>query len=92
MLKNMYKSVLLVLIFFGLSCRGPAALNPNALAQENACIQSLKIGDYQGAQTRCQLCLEYNEQVPECINGLGLVAFANNDLKTATKYFTKAIQ
>lgn len=93
MLKNMYKKIaLFVLMIFCLSCHGPAALNPNALAQENACIQSLQIGDYQGAQTRCQLCLEYNEQVPECINGLGLVAFANNDLKTATKYFTQAIQ
>lgn len=74
------------------NCIAPVATNPQALAQENACVQSLQLGDYQGAKTRCELCLEYNEKVPECVNGLGLVAYANNDTDTAIKYFTQAIQ
>ncbi len=80
------------LVFFNTGCPSPVAVNPQALAQENACVQSLQAGDYQGAQTRCELCLEYNEKVPECVNGLGLVAYANNNTETAIKYFTQAIQ
>lgn len=74
------------------SCMAPSAVSPQALALENQCVQSLQSGDYDGAATRCELCLEYDEYVPECINGLGLVAFAkgNNDLARA--HFSKAIQ
>jgi tetratricopeptide (TPR) repeat protein len=74
------------------SCPKPTVTSPQALAQENACVQSLQISDYEGAKIRCELCLEYDESIPECVNGLGLVAFGQNDTPTAIKYFTQAIK
>ena len=74
-----------------LSCSGPRPLNPRALAQENACIQSLQIEDYEGAKVRCELCLEYDDSVAACMNGLGLVAYARGDNNKAINYFTQAI-
>lgn len=75
-----------------LSCSGPRPLNPAALAQENACVQSLQIEDYDGAKIRCELCLEYDDSVAACMNGLGLVAYARGDTDKAVNYFTKAIK
>ncbi|MEI6806795.1 MAG: tetratricopeptide repeat protein [Myxococcaceae bacterium] len=80
------------LILFSLSCSGPRPINPAALAQENACIQSLQVEDYEGAKIRCELCLEYDDSVAACMNGLGLVAYAHGDTNKAVNYFTKAIK
>lgn len=74
------------------SCPAVRPINPQALFHQNACVQSLQVEDYESARTRCELCLEYDENVPECINGLGLVAYARGDNPTAIKYFTQAIQ
>ncbi|MBH1988684.1 MAG: tetratricopeptide repeat protein [Myxococcaceae bacterium] len=78
--------------FVFLSCTAPRPLNPAALAQENACVQSLQIEDFQGAQIRCELCLEYDESVAACMNGLGLVAYSRGNRNKAVSYFTKAIK
>lgn len=75
-----------------ISCSGPRPLNPAALAQENACVQSLQIEDYEGAKIRCELCLEYDDSVAACMNGLGLVAYSRGDTDKAVSYFTKAIK
>src|SRR3989338_1550102 len=80
------------LFLITLSCASPRSLNPQALAQENACVQSLQIEDYSGAKTRCELCLQYDDSVAACMNGLGLVAYARGDTNTAVNYFTKAIK
>ncbi len=80
------------LALFALSCSHPRPLNPAALAQENACIQSLQIEDYEGAKIRCELCLEYDDSVAACMNGLGLVAYARGDTNKAVDYFTRAIK
>src|SRR3989338_4886887 len=80
------------LFLITLSCASPRSLNPQALAQENACVQSLQIEDYSGAKTRCELCLEYDDSVAACMNGLGLVAYAQGNLDKAIAYFTKAIK
>lgn len=75
-----------------LSCSKPTAINPRALAQENACIQSLQLEDYEGAKIRCELCLEYDESVAACMNGMGIVAYARGDQNKAIDWFTKAIK
>lgn len=79
------------LTLFVLSCSKPRPLNPAALAQENACVQSLQVEDYEGAKIRCELCLEYDDSVAACMNGLGLVAYSRGDSNKAISYFTKAI-
>ncbi len=92
-MKHIYRGIIFFAVCLALnqSCSSPKGINPLALNQENACVQSLQVGDYDAAETRCQLCLEYDENVPECINGLGLVALGRNDSDTAIKYFTQAI-
>ncbi|MEI6790320.1 MAG: tetratricopeptide repeat protein, partial [Myxococcaceae bacterium] len=84
--------LIICLALLSLSCSGPRPLNPRALVQENACIQSLEIEDYTGAKVRCELCLEYDDSVAACMNGLGLVAYAHGDNGKAVSYFTKAIK
>lgn len=81
---------LLVIPFLG--CTTVSVVSRHALELENQCIQSLAASDYEGAQSRCELCLEYDETVAECLNGLGLVAYARGDFDLAKKKFTRAIQ
>ena|SRR3989338_4869999 len=88
----MRRLIIICLVLSLFSCSGPRPLNPNALAQENACVQSLQIEDYAGAKIRCELCLQYDDSVAACMNGLGLVAYARGDTNTAVTYFTKAIK
>ncbi len=83
---------LLILLLLVLSCGRPKPLNPRALAQENACVQSLQLEDYEGAKVRCELCLEYDDSVASCMNGMGLVAYARGDQERAIDWFTKAIK
>lgn len=91
-MSRLYASLVVCWILFLLSCSGPRPLNPQALAQENACVQSLQIQDFEGAKIRCELCLEYDDSVASCMNGLGLVAYSRGDVDTAVSYFTKAIK
>jgi glycerol-3-phosphate acyltransferase PlsY len=74
------------------SCATPGLVSRQALELEAQCILSLQAADYQGAASRCELCLEFDETVAECINGLGLVAFAKGDFDGAKQKFAKAIQ
>ncbi|MES2504141.1 MAG: tetratricopeptide repeat protein [Myxococcota bacterium] len=89
-----YMLLIGTLVFFGLmlSCGKPTPINPRALAQENACVQSLQIEDYEGAKIRCELCLEYDESVAACMNGMGIVAYAKGNTGSAISWFTKAIK
>src|SRR3989338_11313968 len=80
------------LFLITISCASPRSLNPQALAQENACVQSLQIEDYEGAKVRCELCLEYDDSVAACMNGMGIVAYARGDTNSAINWFTKAIK
>ncbi len=74
------------------SCFKKAPPNEFALLHQRACIESLNIKDHVRAQTHCELCLEYDASMPECLNGIGLIALINNDEDKAKTYFTKALR
>src|SRR5207253_5717876 len=42
------------------------------------------------AETRCDLCLEYNERNPQCLNNMGLVWYARGVDDKARDYFKRA--
>lgn len=67
-------------------------LNTNALIQQRACIESIELRDYLRAQTYCELCLEYDKSMPECLNGIGVIALINKDEDKAIKYFSQALR
>ena len=74
------------------ACIPPSPKTPAELVQELACIENYKKQDYDAAETRCQLCMEYNENNAECLNGLGLVWYARGDDERAKKYWIMAIR
>lgn len=76
----------------GALCGDTAGKNPQELIQEQACVLNLQKQDYDAAETRCEICLEYNERNPECLNALGLVWYARGDDERAKKHFTRAIR
>jgi len=65
---------------------------PPLLAAMKACVDNLQIGDYNAAETNCEICLEYDESTPECINGMGLVWYARGNDDKARSWFKKAIR
>jgi tetratricopeptide (TPR) repeat protein len=83
---------LLPLLLGGALCGDTAGKNPNELVQEQACVGNLQKQDYDAAETRCEICLEYNERNPECLNALGLVWYARGDDERARKHWIKAIR
>lgn len=74
------------------ACFKKPQVNQNALIQQQACIDSLNLKDQVRAQTHCELCLEYDASMPECLNGLGLISLMNNDEEKALSFFTKALR
>ncbi len=52
------------------------------MQQQQACVQNLATKDYKRAKLRCELCIQYDETVLECWNGLGLIELgqARNNL------------
>jgi tetratricopeptide (TPR) repeat protein len=76
----------------GALCGDTAGKNPNELVQEQACIANYQKQDYDSAEQRCELCLEFNERNPECLNGLGLVWYARGDDERAKSYWIRAIR
>lgn len=89
-IRRLFPSTLLACLVT--SCVTPSVVSRQAMELENQCVQSLRAADYEGAKSRCELCLEFDESVAECINGLGLVAFAKGDFDGAKQKFAKAIQ
>lgn len=74
------------------ACATVSRVSPQALELERQCMQSLAAADYEGATSRCELCLEFDENVAECLNGLGLVEFSKGSFDRAKEKFAKAIQ
>jgi tetratricopeptide (TPR) repeat protein len=82
----------ILLCFVSSSCFKRAAPNEFALLHQKACVESMELKDHVRAQTHCELCLEYDKTMPECLNGIGLIALINNDEDKAKNYFTKALR
>lgn len=74
------------------SCFKRTHVNENALLQQKACIDSIAIKDFERALTHCELCLEYDSAMPECLNGVGLIALNYADEKKAIDYFSRALR
>ncbi len=76
----------------GALCGDTAAKSQQEVLQEQACVKDIEAQDYDRAETRCQLCLEYNERNSECLNAFGLIWYARHDVETAKKYYIRAIR
>lgn len=76
----------------GALCGDTTGKTQEQLIQERACVANLEKQDYDAAETRCEICLEYNERNPECLNALGLVWYARGDDERAKKQWIRAIR
>lgn len=93
----MRRKLLLGLALVGLAqagalCGDTAPKNEQELLQEQACVQNIQVQDYDKAETRCEICLEYNERNAQCLNGLGLVWYARGVDDKARTFFKTAIR
>lgn len=73
-------------------CGDTAPRGQQELVQEQACVANLVKNDLDAAETRCEICLEFNERNPECLNALGLVWFSRGDDERARSWFIKAVR
>ena len=73
-------------------CGDKTGVNPQMLIQQQACVQNIQQGDFERAETRCEICLEYDERNPECLNGMGLIWYARGVDEKADEYFFRAIR
>ena len=92
---SMQQRVLLLLMFvcvISSSCFKKHAVNTNALLQQRACLESIELKDYARAQTHCELCLEYDSSMPECLNGIGIIALIYKDEEKALRFFSQALR
>ncbi len=76
----------------GALCGDTAGKNREEVIQEQACVSNLEKRDYDAAETRCEICLEYNERNSECLNALGLVWYARGDDERARRFYIRAIR
>jgi len=76
----------------GALCGDTAPRSAAELLQERACVENQLKGDLDAAETRCELCLEFNERNAECLNALGLVWYGRGDDDRARSYYIKAIR
>lgn len=75
-----------------LHCAAQKVKTPQQLQQEAACIENIQKGDYDRAETRCEICLEYSSRSEECLNGLGIIWYVRGVEDKARGYFQKAIR
>lgn len=80
-------------VIFLLSCHTrPTLPNPHALERERICVEYLQNQDYERAKINCELCLQFDDKTPECLNGLGIVAKKEGYDSQAISWFSKAAQ
>lgn len=85
------RSTLLFLLLL-CACFKKIPVNENALLHQKACVESMELNDYERAKTHCELCLEFDSSMPECLNGIGIVYLAEKDEDKAINFFTKALR
>jgi tetratricopeptide (TPR) repeat protein len=66
--------------------------NRGASWHASNCVRAIEARDYGTAELQCKLCLEFEERTPECLNGMGVVAYARGDDATASSYFNHAVR
>jgi tetratricopeptide (TPR) repeat protein len=91
MVKCAFLGVALLCAFLS-SCFKKPGINQHALIQQKACVEALQNNDLARSRTHCELCLEYDKAMPECLNGIGLIAFLEHNEDKARDYFRKALR
>lgn len=88
------KKVITLLLFccWFSACFKKLQINENALLHQKACIESIDNKDLVRAKTHCDLCIEFDSAMQECLNGLGLIALMEHDQDRARNFFTKALR
>ena len=61
-----------------------AGIHPRALEHTQYCAEYLAQGDLEKAETRCHLALEFNPDMPEPYNLLGLIEMRRDHWEPAT--------
>lgn len=82
----------LALLQTGATCTEQAGPHPEMLRHQKACVEYLEHADTDRAETRCEICLQYDPKNPECLNGMGLVWFYRGVDDKAREYFKEAIR
>ena len=86
-------SVLTLAMFqAGATCTEKALPHPEMLRHQKACAEYLDKQDPDRAESRCEMCLEYDPKNAECLNGMGLVWLYRGVDKKARSYFKEAIR
>lgn len=72
-------------------CKTAAPINPRAAEHTEYCAKYLASGDLERAETRCHLALEFNPDMPEPYNLLGLIEKRRGHWDEAKEFYIKAI-
>jgi tetratricopeptide (TPR) repeat protein len=79
-------------VAMGSLCSGTTEKSQLELVQEQACIANFRQKDYDRAESRCKVCLEYNERNYHCLHGMGIIWYARGDNERAKKYYQMSIR
>ncbi|MFH1811479.1 MAG: tetratricopeptide repeat protein [Pseudomonadota bacterium] len=82
----------LAILQVGATCTEQAGAHPEMLRNQAACVQYLEKQDPDRAETRCEICLQYDPKNAECLNGLGLVWYYRGVDEKARGFFKEAIR
>jgi tetratricopeptide (TPR) repeat protein len=83
---------LTALLLGGGLCGNKAQTNPQMLIQQVACVENIQKGDFERAESRCEICLEFDGRNAECLNGMGLIWYSRGVDEKAEKFFRTAIR
>jgi Tfp pilus assembly protein PilF len=72
-------------------CKTVVPIHPRAAEHTQYCAEYLAQGDLEKAETRCHLALEFNPDMPEPYNLLGLIEMRRDHWDAAKEYYIKAI-
>lgn len=82
----------LLLALLGSVCVQRVDTHPIGDRELAACIRYLHGRALDQAETACSICLRYLPDKPECLNGLGLIAYYRGDDAKAADYYKRAIR
>ncbi|MBI5495031.1 MAG: tetratricopeptide repeat protein [Deltaproteobacteria bacterium] len=66
--------------------------HPEVLRHQGACQDYITKGDFDAAESRCRLCLEYDKQNPECLNLMGVIYFNRGNFGEARDWYKRAMR
>lgn len=75
-----------------LACAGRAALHPRAAEQLERGYRHLAAGDAEAAEVAFEHALELDAELPEALNGMGVVARTRGELEDARRRFERAVR